>query len=381
MNLLDSIVTETGTTRPMVPNNSISTETALRQFGRGLPFRGLLRNVAELPIEQVSTVAGLEWRTAKRPVEIVGMHSNRRAEGYQALVRSDTGGILAITSDQFKPHQNSEMLADMFQAAAFGEAQIVYAGALDGGRRIVAIAKMEGEFELPQKAKWNGHAGPARGDADKTALFAMISGGHEVGTPFKIRGFAFRLWCANGAFFTQGAQATFTVTHRVNLETRRAQISEVYARIRSEFQTYGEAAARLQNTEMDRNQSRLFVAELLKPGITKEIAGRLGAPALDNAEVWQDVAHELRGAQVLNEVLKANEAESGFARSGKNLLDAITNQEGRNGDNLWSGFNGVTYYVDHLRGRNAETGMNAAMFGAGADLKERALSTALQFAR
>lgn len=378
MNLLDSIVNETGTsTQVAVPNNSISTETALRQFGRGLPFRGLLRNVQGVPADQIQARSGLEWRTAKRPIEIVGLHSNKPAEGYQALVRSDNGEVLDITSAQFKPHQNTEILADMLQAAAFGEAEIVYAGPMDGGRRVVAIAKMQGEFTLPGKQTWNNHAGPAINGADKTALFTVISGGHQVGTPFKIRGMAFRLWCANGAFFTQGATATFTVTHRLNLETRRAQIQEVYNRIRSEFQTYGESAARLQNTEMERNQSRLYVAELLKPGIAQTLSDRLG----QSTDVWMSVAHELRGARALDAILKENESEQGFARSGKNLLDAIVNQEGRNGDNLWSGFNGITWYVDHQRGRNAETGLNAAMFGAGADLKERALTTALQFAR
>lgn len=370
---LNEIIDATATDRAIAPvqTNNHTTEV-INRFGRGLPFRGLLKNVQGLHPSQIPAASGLDWKTVTLPVSAVGKRESRVINGYKALVRSDNGETLTIASQAFKAHQNSEILGDMLTTAEIGDAEIVMAGALDGGRRVVAVAKMNGEFTLP-----NVTAVPVKA-GDLTALFAVISGGHEVGTPYKIRGLAFRLWCANGAFFTTGSTASFSVTHRLNLSEHRAQIAATYEAIRNEFGQYGANAHRLQSTPMERNQSRLLVAELLAPGIANRMQEAM--PTLSRADLYEHMSTR-PGGMFLNEMLKAHEDTPGFARTGRNLLDAIVNQEGSNGANLWSGFNGVTWYVDHVRGRNPESGVNAAMFGEGARLKESALSTALSFVR
>jgi hypothetical protein len=285
---------------------------------------------------------------------------------------------LSITSDSFKPHQNSEIMEDMMAMAEIGDAEIIYAGPLQNGVRVVAIAKLNGEFEMQDKRHQNhtnNHAGVVRND--KTCLFVVISGGHEVGTPFKIRAMAFRLWCMNGAFFTEMAASTYMRSHRAPLNRERAKIQRCYESIRTEFDAYKLTAAKLQAVEMQKEQTRLYVAELLKPGISVEIGAKLDIKS--PADVWKEVADSLRGRNALNDMIRESESTPGFKRSGNNLLDAIVNQEGANGDNLWTAYNGVTWYVDHKRGRNEETGTDASLFGAGAALKEQALSTAMKF--
>ena len=381
--LLDEMLAENVQTEP-----ALSTARAVARFGRSLPFRGLLKNVQGLDNNELLNAAGLGWKVGSLPVVVQGRTEQRLAKDYQAVIRYDSGAILDITSKQFKPHQNSEILSGMQQLAEAGDAEICYAGPLDGGRKVVAIARMNGEFSLPDKTKtWNGHSGnpiPQDGE-DTTALFTIISGGHEVGTPFKIRGLAFRQWCGNGAFFTVFANSTLTISHRLRLTmSELARIKRTYESIREEFSTYARDAARLQAVEMEKENSRLYVAELLKPGIAAELGERLKAlpsdASLSRQQVWAEVADSLRGRQTLDAIIMENEQSVGFARSGRNLLDAIVQQDGPNGRNLWSGYNGVTWYVDHQRGRNPETGMDAALFGEGARLKESALATALQFA-
>lgn len=381
MNLLDMIVNQTGVSPAF--RSAISTDTAIANFGAKLPFRGLLKDVRGTQNGELLHRAEIDWSTDLNPVNVCG----NVVEGYQALTRSDNGKVLSITSNQFKPHQNSDIMADMQALAAAGDAQICFAGSLDEGRKIVAIAKLEGEFTLPdkrqQKFAWNGHSGnrTAQDGEDKTALFVVISGGHEVGTPFKVRGMAFRKWCGNGAFFTCAAKSTYTRSHRVSIERESAKIAACYASIREEFGDYAFSAGRLQAIAMQREQSRLYVAELLKPGLAETIGQRLNAEnPLKAHEVWEEVAMSLRGRQALNEMLVQSSEEPGFARIGKTLLEAIMNQDGANGDNLWSGYNGITWHVDHKRGRSDESGVEASLFGAGADLKERALTTALRFA-
>ena len=46
------------------------------------------------------------------------------------------------------------------------------------------------------------------------------------------------------------------------------------------------------------------------------------------------------------------------------------------GKTVWGAVNAVTQYVDHERGLKRETGLDAAWFGEGATLKDRAFSIA-----
>jgi len=397
MSLLDNILNNERGAQASQDNQraseqlGMSTNMAVEQFGRALPFRGLLKDVRGLSNGELLSGSNLAWKVHSMPVGAIGKHETRVAEGYQAIVRGDNGAILSITSDQFKPHQNSEIMDEMLAMAAAGNAKVCFAGSLDEGRKVVAIAQLHGEFSLPDTRDhgraWNGHVGHAtpQDGEDKTALFAVISGGHEIGTPFKIRGLAFRKWCGNGAFFTVSAESTFTRSHRKGLTTaEQVRIQRCYESIATEFDTYGATAARLQRVKATREQSRLYVAELLKPGFAAELGAQLGLsdvrPELIPGSAYIALAEQYRGRQVLDQLLKANEDTAGFARSGKHLLDAIVEQDGANGDNLWSAYNGITWYVDHKRGRSDESGVDASLFGAGADLKERALATAVRFA-
>ena len=363
---------------------STATDLAVAQFGRAIPFRGLLHDVRGTTNGELLTKAAMAWKVHTMPVGVIGKTEVRKADGWQALVRGDTGATLSITSDTFQAHQNSEIMRDMMEMAEIGDAHVCFAGALDGGRKVVAVARLEGEFELPNKEQsghWNAHAGQQT-DGDKTHLFVVISGGHEVGTPFKIRAMAFRRWCANGAFFTVNASSQFTRTHKGSLKNGDgARIRRCYESIREEFKGYSVNAARLQEIAMEREQMHLYVAELLKPGISAEIGAKLAENPLSADKVWTEVADTLRGKQVLFDIIGKHEEEqaAGFKRTRNTLIEAILEQDAPNGNNLWTGYNGITWHVDHKRGRNPESGTDAALFGAGAVLKQNALETALKF--
>jgi hypothetical protein len=396
MSLIDQIINDTAPVAPIQPatmntfHAAIDTDTAVRQFGRSIPFRGQLRDVRNVESDRLLGAAGLAWNVHTMPVAAVGKRETRTIPGYQALVRGDNGETLSVTSDKFKAHQNADIMEGIQSLASAGDAKVCYAGPIDDGRKVVAVAQLAGEFTLPNERgrarDWNGHSGnrtPVEGE-DQTALFAVISGGHEPGTPMKVRGMAFRKWCGNGAFFTVGAAATFTCTHRVKIGTAdMVRLQRTYESIRAQFETYGNDARDMQRREMNLEQSRLYIAELLLLGATDRIAAHLAKSStpLTPAQAWDAVAQDYRGKLVIDALVKesVDAGVGGFARQGKQLLDAIVNQDGANGANLWSGYNGVTWHVDHVRGRSAESGVDGALFGAGAALKERALVVARQF--
>ena len=64
------------------------------------------------------------------------------------------------------------------------------------------------------------------------------------------------------------------------------------------------------------------------------------------------------------------------------VLDILETQPGAQyGEGtFWQLFNGVTYYVDHEMGRNADNRMSAAWFGSGVKKKQDAINLALEYA-
>lgn len=357
-----------------------------RTFGRNLPFRGLLK-----PVTPNDPLPGLNWNVTEQALTRADGHD---VPAYKALVRDDTGQTLAVTSRDFRPHQNAQIFSTMNELAAAGDATIAYAGPLDDGRRVAAVAFLSGEFGLPDKREnsyWNDHAG-ARKPTDRTALALIISGGHEPGTPLKVRGMAFRLWCANGAFFTVDSRAGYRLTHASRLTAaNRDEMKRAVEAIRNEFEAYGETAAKLQAVDVEREASRVYVAELLKPGFTRELAVRMAGeglltglqadvetPGLLPLTLAAANKHPEATANLLDLLAEAEEGRSNQRTAGA-LLNAIANQEGANGANLWSAYNGITYHVDHVRGRSVATGVEASLFGTGAKLKEQALETARAF--
>lgn len=387
MSILDAMMEqhETRTVQPAaMPYLSDKGMRAMENVAR-VPFRGQLKMVRGYAGDALLERAKLNWTVSGHTPVVNGTP----ATDYKAIVRDDTGDTLAIAGKGFQFHQNTDLLSTISDMVNVGDAEMLYAGPVDDGRKVVAVARLAGEFELPntqsaaqlaRQATIGNHAGVV---TDRTQCLVVITGGHKPGSPFTMRGMGFRLWCLNGAYYSTAANARFRLTHRSKItDTTRANLASVYESIREQFAVYGRDAQRLQATEASREQTRLYVAELLMPGMVAKVQERLAiAGTATPADVYTEVAQAARGREVINGLIRENKDAPGFARQGKALLDAIVNQVGGNGDNLWNAYNGVTYHVDHVAGRNAESGINSAMFGRGSQVKERALVVARQFAR
>jgi hypothetical protein len=83
-----------------------------------------------------------------------------------------------------------------------------------------------------------------------------------------------------------------------------------------------------------------------------------------------------------DEAKKKTPAEE--TRVGQAIIDSILTSPGsdldsRNGT-LFGAINGVTYFVDHKRGRTQDSTLSGAWFGQGATLKTQAVNVAYQMA-
>lgn len=342
------------------------------------PFRGLGVDVAGLDVDAAVKKSGLDWKAAALPVAIHGRTEYRKAPGYQGVIRCDTGALLDITSDKFKIHQNRDTVGLFHEMAKEGELELHTMGELDGGAEIFAVARAKGEFTMNvggHNRPFNGHAGAAVNNEDKTQLHFIMRGGHRPGTPTTLIAIATRLWCMNGVRFTEKAIANFRLTHRNEMTSWcKERIKEVVAAAISEFSTYEGKARRMLATQMTQAQTELYVLDLIQP----EISTKIRASVPD---------HQSTGRALLDRILSADESRHLFTpvirgeynRGTKSILDEVVNQPGAVPGTVWNAFNAVTYYVDHVRGRNADSGVRAAIFGDGDRLKKGALDLAVEF--
>jgi hypothetical protein len=348
-------------------------------------YRGLGHDVSKCDtVECIQEKAGLTWKIVPMPLQIVGLKECRPWDSYKALVRSDNGVALEPATNKYNPFQNSDILTMMQQAADTAGVQISRAGELDGGRRVWASAVVPGKsFTVG-----GDNGGTKVGDVLRGEL--LMGSGHVPGMALTIDLLVRRLACMNGATVTESA-GRFRITHASKLTgIQVANFRRFLENAEVVFAEYGRKARILWNTPADYEASRVFVAQLLQPALfTKMIeenrisasvrsTGRLGDKAAEfngfhTGRLLDAVIGKTENAEVIGEMLN---------RPSRSILDLIVTQPGADfrPDSMWNTYNAVTYFVDHERGRTADSGLNEAMFGAGRDLKRDALELAVMHA-
>jgi hypothetical protein len=128
------------------------------------------------------------------------------------------------------------------------------------------------------------------------------------------------------------------------------------------------------------------LAELFQPELAAEISGRLQRITSATAEV----DHQTLGSRVLSAIMGRDDSERivsmMIARHGERLLNQVIDATVRQpGGQLTVGtmahaYSGVTNYNSNVRGRTAETGLEANLFGTSQGDSQRALALAVEVA-
>ena len=94
--------------------------------------------------------------------------------------------------------------------------------------------------------------------------------------------------------------------------------------------------------------------------------------------------HMAMGAKALDSILGGEDDNTKMSRLGKAILDAMIYSPGSDlitaHNTLWGAVNGVTYHIDHERGRTQDTRLMAAWYGDGDRLKRDAVKVACEIA-
>ena len=294
-----------------------------------VPWHGLGKQVLpDLSPEQMLYEAGLDWSVEKVPA-FAEVNGEKVAVGKSALVRSSDSKVLDVVGDDWNPVQNAEAFGFFADFVSEGNMEMHTAGSLKGGQMVWALAKVKDEsFEL-------------FGD-DRVDSYLLFSNPHMYGKSIDVRFTPIRVVCNNTLTLSLGTSSknSVKVSHRTQFNAD--QVKETMGIASSKLNQYKEMSQFIASKRFTEDSKIEYLEKLF--------------PVLGEAKRKQ----RSKGAQ--------------------GVLDILDTQPGAEyGEGtFWQLFNGVTYYVDHEMGRNADNRMNAAWFGSGVKKKQDALALAVE---
>lgn len=298
--------------------------------------------------------AGMDYRVISRPV---GFATNREitAEGdiisrnpdevprfhtipdKKALVRGDTGDQLSIVSKGYKVVQPREVLfffEDLVRDQGF---KLHTAGVLSEGRRVWALAETGREFALKGQ--------------DRVGAYLLLATSYDGKFSTTAQFTSIRVVCNNtlGFSLSQGENQTDGIVRIPHFSEFQAQeVKGQLGLLGESWNQFQDNVIKLSEVTVSKRQAVEFFLELL--GVNEEEAAQ--------------------GKQLINAKKLIAFYESGPGS------DFVTSK-----NTTWGLVNAVSYFTDHgRRAQNNGTRFNSAAFGAGAVLKRKAFSKALELA-
>jgi phage/plasmid-like protein (TIGR03299 family) len=298
------------------------------------PWHGLGHRLSpNQPLETWAQQAGMDWRIETADVQYIGDSSSSSLHAYpeqKVLYRSDTKAPLSVVSSRYKVVQPAEILEFYRDLTDIGGFELETAGVLKEGRKIWALARTGQTVSLKGQDQVNGYlllATACDGTLATTAQFTSV-----------------RVVCNNtlAVALAKGAGAV-KVPHRSQFEAQAVK-RQLGVAI-SSWDDFMMRMKALSECRVDAKTSEAFLQRVLTYPTKGSIDGR---STVVNGRAVKSV-HEL------------------FAGRGRG-----SNLASANGT-AWGLINSVTEFVDHhRRARSEDHRLDAAWFGQGVALKQRA---------
>lgn len=309
------------------------------------PWHGLGNQLApNQPIEVWARSAGMDWRIEESEVRYVTSHSSdTRGLGaihafpqQKVLYRSDTKAPLSVVSNRFEVVQPAAVLEFFRDLTEVGGYELETAGVLKEGRKLWALASTGQSASLKGKDQVNGYlllATACDGTLATTAQFTSV-----------------RVVCNNTLAIALGeSRGVVKVPHRsqFNAEAVKRQLGIAVS-------TWDSFLVRMKALSERR----------VTPDMAEAYFKRVLTYTTVDAASHPVTAVNDRAVKTVQELFNGR-------GKGSNLASAA--------GTAWGLLNGVTEYVDHYRrARSEDHRLDAAWFGAGAAVKQRAWDEAMK---
>ena len=304
-------------------------ETPWHKLGERLPEKQ--------PIEVWLKAARLEWALKKLPVQYLVNGSLKTMDDRFALVRSDTDAALSVVSGDYNIVQPKEVLEFYRDLVSSYGYTLETAGALNGGRKVWALARTGRTATVDPEGK------------DGIAAYVLLATSCDKTLATTAAFTSIRVVCQNTLSFAiedikDNQRKRVKVPHTVRFDA---------AKVKTELGLIDKA------WEVFINTVRKMAAQKLKDAEASSFFNTLlsqkdGAPLTVKAQRERDTMMSLFGAA-----------------PGQDLATAK--------GTLWGALNAVTYYADHVRTGATGDRLDSAWFGSGNALKDKAWAVASTF--
>lgn len=314
-------------------------------FAGETPWHGFGRQLTpDASIETWTREAGLDYTVEEAPVLFQRGLDIHAFNGRRVLYRGDTMQPLSVVGPDYKVVQPSAIM-DVFRALTkHASFQMECAGALDDGKRIWALAKI--------------NDGACLLDADNVIPYVLFATSYDgtLSTVGKLT--TIRVVCNNTltASVGGGENARFgqserdvpgqivRVPHSAYFDPEQARLD--LGIVFDGWERFLATARRLARTTVDEKFATEFLKTLLPTPVVTDDNGKKVPGPVENSRPYKSIMALFNGAA-----------------DGADLPEA-------NGT-AWGLLNAVTQFVDHERGGD-KTRLASAWFGTGAGLKDKA---------
>ena len=299
------------------------------------PWHGLGEKLPDgASIDTWLRAARLEWELRRLPVQYLVDGRVQTMDERFVLVRSDTHAALSVVSGDYQIVQPREVLEFYRELMMLSGYTLETAGALDGGRKVWALAR-------------TGVAGAAdnRGE-DKLAAYVLLATSCDKTLATTAAFTSIRVVCQNTLFFAME-----------DVKTKRRPQVKVPHNLRFDGDRMMQELGLIDKAWVE------FIAKVRKMA-AYQMNLHAASTFFDDLFPQKNRKAPSRKARLEHEAITA-------------LFGSAPGQElGSSKKTLWGAVNAVTYYADHVRAGAAGDRLDSAWFGAGYGLKERAWTKA-----
>jgi len=276
--------------------------------------------------------------------------------------RNDTGEALGVVSGRYKLVQPREVVEFFRSLCHENGLEMSATGALRNGERYWATAKVPGIT-----------CQPIPGDTiDGYVLFSTSCDGSLAST---VANTSTRVVCNNTLRVAlgnidngNGGKKALKVKHASGFSPTAVKKQLNLDRFESDWNMFSRQLAQLVQCPISANEATALFSDLLRP------AGERPADRQDlKAQSFEDLLKAPAGFGY-----NKTEVSSRAIRGLEDLERSYYRAPGATPGNLYGVLNGVTHFVDHVRGTSADKRTDSAWLGQGAELKDRAFDTLCQ---
>ena len=302
--------------------------------------------------------AGMDWTVEKRALyfqrAMPGGVDYEVVNGRVAVVRTMDQSLLSVVSDLYEPFQNQDAFAFFDPIVTQGLATYESAGVLKEGRRVWVLARLNKDL----------HVGN-----DDIRSYLLLCNSHDGTLRLVIQPTNVRVVCQNTLTMSlrEGYIDSFRHTGGImeNMEARRDEIMamiEGMENVEAMYQQFGKI-------------------QLGSDGVVGYVEEVLGFPVLAFLGNALDDVEERLEEDATDADEEHIETASAYKQKAKaEILRLHEEGQGAQPGTLWGIYNAVMEYVDHYANPNSKDRATYQLFGAGAELKQRALDVAKETA-